>query len=134
MIDKIRKYFIDCPCLDKNGRIGVDYLGSDSVDYSIEQTPVSPIIKKYRDGGSLRQLSFILASRQAWGADVINNLLNCKLYNDIEAWIEDNNDNGILPEINGIESIECTSTGYAYQVSELTARYQIPMRITYYKD
>ena len=41
--------------------------------------------------------------------------------------------NGILPEIDGIETIECLSTGYAYQTGIDTARYQIQLRITYYK-
>jgi len=130
-IKALREYFMNCPCLDKDGRIGVDYLGSDSVDYSIEQTPVKPLVTKYIDGSKLKQLAFVFASRQAWGADVINNLLNCKFYNDFESWIENNNENGVLPDIEGIESIECLTTGYAYQVSEMNARYQIQMRILY---
>lgn len=132
MIDKIRDFMKVCPYL-KEGVIGVDYLSNGPVAYSIEPIPTDPIITKYVDGSSFRQLTFVLASREAWGADVINNLLNCKVYDDVYNWIEEKNNKGELPDISGIESIECTSTGYAYQVSETEARYQIQMRVTYKK-
>jgi hypothetical protein len=131
MIDKIRTYIATCPYLDQNGAIGVDYLGNSIINYSIEQIPVEPIVKRFVDGSKLKQLAFVFASREAWSADVITNLLNCKFYDDFSKWIEENNDSGILPEIDGIESIECKSTGYAYQVSETEARYQIQMLVLY---
>ena len=63
----------------------------------------------------------------------IQNMLNTEFYEDFSNWIEENNFNGILPNIEGIETIECLSTGYAYQTGIDTARYQIQLRITYYK-
>jgi hypothetical protein len=61
-------------------------------------------------------------------------MLNTEFYEDFSNWIEEQDNEGNLPDIEGIESIECTSTGYAYQTGIDTARYQIQLRITYYKE
>lgn len=131
MLDKIKEYISKCPFL-KDGAIGVDYLDN-NVSYSIEQIPVDPMLRQYADGSSLRQLVFVFASKEAYGPDVINNLLNCKFYDDFYDWIYTNNLNRILPSIDGIQSIKCTSTGYAYQIDETSARYQIQMMISYFR-
>lgn len=132
MIEAIREYIATCPYLH-DGKIGVDYLENE-VAYSIEPTPISPKNKEFIDGSGIGQFDFILASRESYGQETIQNMLNTEFYEDFANWIEENNFNGILPEIEGIESIECLSTGYAFQTGIDTARYQIQLRITYYKE
>lgn len=132
IIEAIREYIATCPYLH-DGKIGVDYLENE-VAYSIEPTPVSPKDVNFIDDTGIKQFAFILASRESYGQETIQNMLNTEFYEDFANWIEENNFNGILPEIEGIESIECLSTGYAFQTGIDTARYQIPLRITYYKE
>ena len=133
MIEAIKEFISKCPLL-KNGKINVDYLGNEVSDYSIEVVPADVVIQKYLDGSEDRQLICVFASRESYSEDVIQNILNSKFYEDFSEWIETQNDNGILPQIDGIESIECTSPGYAFQTSENMARYQIQMRVLYTKN
>lgn len=47
--------------------------------------------------------------------------------------IELNNNEGILPDIDGIETIECLDNGAILDATTNTARYSIQMKITYEK-
>jgi len=131
IIKAIREFIAQCPHLH-DGKIGVDYLENE-VAYSIEPTPVAPKDESFIDDSAIKQFAFIFASRESYGQETIQNMLNTEFYEDFSDWIEEKNINGNLPEIEGIETIECLSTGYAYQTGIDTARYQIQLRITYYK-
>ena len=134
MIDKLRTYFFELGIIDENSNINVDFLSNEPIEYVIEPIPVEPIIKPYKDGGSLRQFVFQFGSREYFGADVVQNMANTEFYEDFSALIEDNNRKGVLPEIDGIQSIECLSNGTINEDNTNNAKYVIQMRITYYKD
>ena len=138
IIDSIRKYMLKCPHLSEFAKgINVDYLGSEADSYSLEETPCVPIVKRYVDGSSIRRFEFIFCSRESYGAEALQNIANCGFYEHFADWIEEQNRIGELPELReGLTSqkIECTSTGYAMQVDEDTARYQIQLRLTYFKE
>ena len=134
MVDKIRIYFFELGIIDENSNINVDYLSNEPIQYVIEPIPVEPIIKPYKDGGSLRQFVFQFGSREYFGADVVQNMANTEFYEEFSALIEDNNKKGVLPEIDGIQSIECLSNGTINEDNTDNAKYVIQMRITYYKD
>ena len=134
MVDKLRKYFFSLGIIDENSNINVDFLSNEPIEYVIEPIPVEPIIRPYRDGGSLRQFVFQFGSREYFGADVIQNMANTEFYEDFSALIEDNNRKGVLPKIDGIQSIECLSNGTINEDNTDNAKYVIQMRITYYKN
>lgn len=134
MISKIRQYFFELGIIDENSNINVDFLSNEPIQYVIEPIPVEPIIKPYKDGGSLRQFVFQFGSREYFGADVIQNMKNTEFYEDFSALIEDNNKKGVLPKIDGIQSIECLNNGTINEDNTDNAKYVIQMRITYYKD
>lgn len=134
MISKIRQYFFDLGIIDENSNINVDFLSNEPIQYVIEPIPVEPIIKPYKDGGSLRQFVFQFGSREYFGADVIQNMKNTEFYEDFSALIEDNYRKGVLPKIDGIQSIECLNNGTINEDNTNNAKYVIQMRITYYKD
>ena len=134
MIDKLRNYFFDLGIIDENSNINVDYLSNEPIQYVIEPIPVEPIIKPYKDGGSLRQFVFQFGSREYFGADVVQNMANTEFYEEFSALIEDNNRKGVLPKIDGIQSIECLSNGTINEDNTDNAKYVIQMRITYYRD
>ena len=46
----------------------------------------------------------------------------------------ENNSKGVLPEIDGIQSIECLNNGTIQDIQNGTAKYGIQMRITYIKN
>lgn len=134
MIDKIRQYFIDNEIIDENCRINIDFLGEKPTEFSIEKIPVNPILEQYTNGGSYRQFQFQLVSCNHYGADVIQNIANSEYYENLYNLIETNNEQGILPNITGIDTIECLNNGGVDVTDINTARYSIQMRITYYKE
>lgn len=134
MISKIRQYFFDLGIIDENSNINVDFLSNEPIEYVIEPIPIEPILRQYADGSSLRQFVFQFGSREYFGADVIQNMKNTEFYEDFSALIEDNNKKGVLPKINGIQSIECLNNGTINEDNTDNAKYVIQMRITYYKD
>ena len=134
MISKIRQYFFDLGIIDENSNINVDFLSNKPIEYVIEPIPVEPVIRQYADGSSLRQFVFQFGSREYFGADVIQNMKNTEFYEDFSELIEDNNKKGVLPKINGIQSIECLNNGTINEDNTNNAKYVIQMRITYYKD
>lgn len=139
IIDNLRKYIRTCPHLDTYNnaiRVNVNYLDSKTDTYSIEEVPTTPIVKQYVNGDTVRQYAFIFASREPYGSDVIQNIDNSGFYEKFSDWIETQNDNANFPVLdNGLEalSIEVTSTGYAFAVTEDTARYQIQLNLKYLK-
>lgn len=134
MISKIRQYFFDLGIIDENSNINVDFLSNKPIEYVIEPIPVEPVIRQYADGSSLRQFVFQFGSREYFGADVIQNMKNTEFYEDFSELIEDNNRKGVLPKINGIQSIECLNNGTINEDNTDNAKYVIQMRITYYKN
>ena len=64
----------------------------------------------------------------------VQNMANTEFYEDFSALIEDNNRKGVLPKIDGIQSIECLNNGTINEDNTDNAKYVIQMRITYYRD
>ncbi len=124
---------IDNKIIDEDYRINVDFLGENPTEFAIVPIPVDPILERHVDGSSLRQYQFQLISCNDYGADVLQNMANSKFYEDLYDLIESNNNEEILPDINGIESIECLNNGAILDATTNTARYSIQMKITYEK-
>lgn len=139
IIKALRDYIRTCPYLDTFNnaiRVNVNYLEPEADTYSIEEVPIEPIVKKYVNGDSIRQYAFIFTSREPYGIDVLQNIDNSGFYEKFADWIENQNDNEILPLLdNGLEPLEIkvTSTGYAFAVTEDTAQFQIQLRLKYFK-
>ena len=133
MVEKIRKYLIENEIVDEECRVNVDFLGENPTEFAIIPIAVNPILKKYIDGSSLRQYQFQLISCSYYGADVLQNMANSKFYEELYDKIESFNDEGVLPDIKGIESIECLNNGAILDATVNAARYSIQMRITYEK-
>lgn len=139
IIENIRDYIMKCPFLDELASVNVDFLPDDATTYSIEQTPSEPIIKRYLDGTTDRQLTSVFACRLFYSDERINNINNSGFFEKFQEWLFDNSDNGILPEMeDGLipEKIEAISSGYLYDISgDLSnARYQIQCRLLYEKE
>ena len=135
MVDKLRKYFIEHTTLEEGFKsILADFLGDDATDYTIETIPIEPILRQYADGSYLGQLTFQFGSREFYDDSNNQNIDNLGFYERFQQEIESNNNNGILPEIEGIQSIECLSNGTIQDIENKTAKYIIQMRITYFRD
>ena len=136
IIEGISEYFMKCPLL-KDGVFRVDALGPDPVEYTIETGSFDPIVQNFVDGSSIRQYQFSFGSREYYDMDRLQNIENIKFYEKFAAWVEEQSKKGNLPELpEGMEpdTLEVLSPGYIFDVSMKTARYQLPLRLVYYKE
>jgi len=131
-IELIKEYMEQCPLL-KTGKIHVDYLKDKPQSYSIDRTPTTPIVKQYRDGGAIKQITFDFSVTAPISSQAIVNLANSKFCEDFMQWIENQNRNRELPKIKGVQEIKCTSPGYLLQKTETMAIYIIQMNCQYYE-
>ena len=139
MIAGLKKYFKACPLL-KGGKINIDSLGEAPASYSIDTLSNDTSIKKYADGGELRQYGFAFRSREPIDEVGLQNLENVQFYDHLEAWIEEQNDAGNYPEPNGdiwskcsVQRVEPLKSGYFVNSTGTTAMYEIQLRVVYYK-
>lgn len=135
IIQGIRDYICSCPYL-KDGKLNVDYLGTEPTEYVVESVPSSGVIKRYADGGVLRQYLFVFGSREYYSGKVLEQLENSGFYEAFAGWIEKQSENGNLPKLpEGLSAqrVEITSTGYMLDATEKNARYQIQCRLIYYE-
>jgi len=135
MIEEIRKYFLEKVTLaEEFNNILADFLGEEATTYTIEPIPIEPKLRTYADGSYLGQLTFQFGSREFYDDSIAQNISNLDFYEKFQKEIEQNNLKGILPEIDGIQSIECLSNGTIQDVQNGVAKYVIQMRITYLKE
>lgn len=135
IVDKLRDYFETQTTLATDfENILVDFLGKEAVTYSIEPIPTDFIVTKYQDGSSLRQFVFQFSSRECYDESVAQQIENLGFYEKFQNEIERNNNRRILPDIDGIQSIECLNYGTIQDVQTGTAKYGIQLRITYYQE
>jgi len=135
MIEKLKDYFLNKVTLAEEFKnILADFLGEEATDYTIEPIPIEPKERPYRDGGYLGQLTFNFGSREYYDDSNKQNIENLDFYERFYNEIEYNNRHRILPDIEGIQSIECLSNGTIQDVQKGTAKYVIQMKITYLKE
>lgn len=134
IINEVKIFLESCPFL-KKGKININCLGGKPGSYSIEQVEHEPLIKKYCDGGSLRQFQFIFAMRSAYDENPASNIEVSRLFENVATWIEVQNKNKNLPKINdaiiSAEKIEVVSKGHLYDSSIDSMRFQMEIRLVY---
>ena len=136
IIDALEKYFIGCELL-KDGALRVDYLGEKPVEYTIEVLPCDPVVKRYLGGSTVRQYLFAFGSREFYSQERLQNIQNSSFYELLADWVETRSMSGILPELpDGMEAqqLEVVSSGYLFDGSMTNARYQIQLRLLYFKE
>lgn len=132
-IGKLRDYLfniIDNLAQSRKYQINADFLGEVG-DYSLDKIPVDVKEGKWIIGITRKKEIYAFRSRKAYSSDAINNLSNIGFFEEFESIIEYNNDNDILPDIDGIESIECLNCGTLNNVDGTQATFDIQIQITY---
>lgn len=121
-----------------SGRLDVDFLGEDADTYSIDTIPSEEVIKRYKDGGCVKQFQFAISSRRFYDQNIAQNIDNLKFFEDLGAWVEKKAKARQLPVMDSgrtAQKIIVTSTAYPFIVTEDgKARYQMQMRLEYYKE
>lgn len=128
VIESIREWFLNCPLLDEDYPLGIDYL-PDVKSYSIDTLPTSPVYKQYVDGGKLYQYDFTFTSKEAFDGDTRTMIDNSEFYRALSEWVAA----AELPKLDGHRAcwIEETTHGYLFTADTDLARYQAQFKLIY---
>lgn len=136
-ISKLRQYLltvIDNLTNNTNYQINANMLSNDINNYSLDKIPTDTEVESWIIGIVKRRDVYSFRSRMSYSQDTITNLKNIGFFEKFEDKIKSNNDEGILPEIEGIESIECLNCGTMLNAETKTAEFDIQIQITYRDD
>lgn len=130
-MELIKEFIETCPYL-KKGKVNVDYIKDKPQSYSIDETPVDPVLQNFLDGGRRLQIQFDFSIQANFS--VLENIKNSKFCDDFTDWIYEQNKQENLPKIDGAVWIKCLGRGTILQTTEATAIYVIPMQVAYDED
>ena len=136
-ISKLRTYLfsiIDTLTTDKSYQINANMLDNDINNYSLDKIPTASTVSKWINGVEIHRDVYSFRSRMAYSQNTINNLLNIGFFEKFENIIKSNNKKGILPEISGIQNIECLNCGTMLSSDTNTAEFDIQLQITYREE
>lgn len=136
IIQSLRDYFLTCPLMAK-GRINVDYLPDQSeneIEYSIDTTPATEVLREYVNGDSVRQYLFVIRSVQEYGSDALQNIANSGFFESLSEWLEEQSNAENFPRLaqgKKAAKLHAQSTGYLFTSSPNYGKYQIQCRLVY---
>lgn len=135
-IEKLRTYLfnlINGLTDDRDYQISADFLGGIG-NFSLDKIPTASKTERWIIGIEKHRDVYSFKSRMAYSQDTLNNLKNIGFFEDFENKIKSNNENGVLPDIDGIESIECLNCGTVNVVDTDSAIFNIQIQIIYRYD
>ena len=137
-ISKLRLYLfeiINTLTTNSNYQINANMLSNEVGDYSLDKIPTNTEVENWIIGVVKRRDVYSFRSRKSYSQDTINNLKNIGFFEEFERKIKSNNDKGILPEIDNIESIECLNCGTMISNDDgKTGTFDIQIQITYREE
>ena len=136
-ITKLRTYLlsiIDVLVTNKKYQINANMLSNEPNNYSLDKIPTSSTIEEWITGTKICRDVYSFRSRVGYSQDTIENLINVGFLEIFEKLISSNNEQGILPEVEGIQSIQCLNCGSMNNANTNTAEFDIQIQITYKED
>ena len=136
-ITKLRTYLlsiIDVLVTNKKYQINANMLSNELNNYSLDKIPTSSTVEEWITGTKVCRDVYSFRSRVGYSQDTIENLINVGFFEIFEKLISSNNEKGILPDIEGIQSIQCLNCGSMNNANTNTAEFNIQIQITYKED
>lgn len=135
-ITKLREYLMGIieELKDNYEQLNINFLSNEPENYSLDKIPVAPKVEQWIIGTTLERDVYSFRSRMNYSADVISNIESIGFYETFEKVIKQKNDNNILPDINGIQSISCLNVGTMVNANTNTAELDIQIEIQYRDD
>ena len=133
-ITKLRTYLfsiIDTLLTDNKYQINANMLSNEPNNYSLDKIPTSSTVEEWITGSRICRDVYSFRSRVGYSQDTINNLINVGFFEIFEKLISSNNEKGILPNIEGIQSIQCLNCGSMNNANTNTAEFDIQLQIEY---
>mgnify|MGYP006329574055 FL=1 len=139
-ITKLRTYLlsiIDVLVTNKKYQINANMLSNEPNNYSLDRIPTpstEEATEKWITGTKICRDVYSFRSRVGYSQDTIENLITVGCFEIFEKLISSNNEKGILPNIEGIQSIQCLNCGSMNNANTNTAEFDIQIQITYKED
>lgn len=136
-ITKLRTYLfkiIDTLLTDNKYQINANMLSNEPNNYSLDKTPTASTVEEWITGTRICRDVYSFRSRVGYSQDTINNLINVGFFEIFEKIISSNNEEGILPNIEGIQSIQCLNCGSMTNANTNTAEFDIQLQIEYKEE
>lgn len=133
-ITKLRAYLINIInglVNDKKFELNANKLSNNINNYSLDKIPTASTVEKWIFGIEIHKDVFTFRGRFYYAEDTEVNLENIGFFEDFERIIKQKNKNKDLPDIEGIESIECLNAGTLNSASANTAEFDIQIQINY---
>ena len=136
-ISKLRMYLfeiINTLTTNRNYQINANMLSNNIDDYSLDKIPTDTEVESWIIGVVKRRDVYSFRSRKSYSQDTIVNLKNVGFFEQFEKIIKSNNDKGVLPEIENIESIECLNCATMSSADGQQSEFDIQIQITYREE
>ena len=136
-ITKLRAYLlsiIDVLVTNKKYQINANMLSNEPNNYSLDKIPTSSTVEEWITGTKVCRDVYSFRSRVGYSQDTIENLINIGFFEIFEKLISSNNEKGILPNIEGIQSIQCLNCGSMNNANTNTAEFDIQLQIEYKEE
>ena len=136
-ITKLRTYLlsiIDVLVTNKKYQINANMLSNEPNNYSLDKIPTSSTVEEWITGTKICRDVYSFRSRVGYSQDTIENLINVGFFEIFEKLISSNNEKGILPNIEGIQSIQCLNCGSMNNANTNTAEFDIQLQIEYKEE
>lgn len=132
-VTKLRAYLmgIITELIGQYGEMNINFLSNEPNNYSLDKIPVNPTTEQWIIGNFLKRDVYSFRSRMNYSADTMTNIENIGFYETFEKIIKQANDNNILPDIDGIQSISCLNCGTMNNANTNTAEFDIQIQIEY---
>ena len=136
-ITKLRTYLfkiIDTLLTDNKYQINANMLSNEPNNYWLDKIPTASTVEEWITGTRICRDVYSFRSRVGYSQDTINNLINVGFFEIFEKIISSNNEEGILPNIEGIQSIQCLNCGSMTNANTNTAEFDIQLQIEYKEE
>lgn len=132
-ITKLRTYLMSVisELIEQYGEMNINFLSKEPNNYSLDKIPVNPTQEQWIIGNFLNRDVYSFRSRVDYSADTMTNIENVGFFETFEKLIKQKNDNNILPDIDGIQSISCLNCGSLNNANTNTAEFDIQIQIEY---
>ena len=138
--ERLRDWLRQCPAIGAGARFGVDFLGSEPVQYALicEASPVNyrENILGERRAERVQVQNYRLDARLPFGSDSSRNAENLAALQGVARWILARSAARCLPEWDGgrVTAILPALTGAPVEYGVKDARYRIQLRVLYETD
>lgn len=136
-IEELRAWFRTCPAIAETNRFGVNHVSEKPTEYALYSVPSSlqytENVLGERVLKDIQTENYIFASKESYGADIEQNMAVLGWYQEVIAWMIEQNNLGNFPKIESgkVRSILPTLSAYPAEVGSSVAKYQIQIAVSY---